>query len=154
MAETALSRLKSLGIELPPVPAPAASYIPTVRTGNLLFISGQVSAIPGREICRQARRRHGPRQGQGSRAGLRDRPPRQHAGGARRPREGQVRVVKLTGFVNVTPDFNDPHQVINGCSDLLIEVLGERGRHARSAFGVANLPLGFAVEVEAIVEVT
>ena len=62
------------------------------------------------------------------------------------------RVVKLTGFVNGTPDFTEPHLVMNGCSDFLIEVLGERGRHARSAVGVATLPLGVAVEVEAIVE--
>ena len=63
------------------------------------------------------------------------------------------RVVKLTGFVNCTPDFTEPHKVVNGCSDLLIEVLGERGRHARSAVGVATLPLDATVEVEAIVEV-
>ena len=63
------------------------------------------------------------------------------------------RIVKLIGFVNCTPDFVDPHRVINGASDLLIEVLGERGKHARSAIGMATLPLGVAVEVEAIAEV-
>ena len=63
------------------------------------------------------------------------------------------RIVKLTGFVNCAPDFTDPHKVINGCSDFLIEVLGERGKHSRSAIGVATLPLGAAVEVEAIVEI-
>lgn len=153
MAETALSRLKTLGIELPPVPAPAASYIPTSRVGNLLFISGQVSAIPGARYVgrlgadmdlakgKEAARACGICLLANMQAALGD-------------LEKVVRVVKLTGFVNVTPDFNDAHQVINGCSDLLIEVLGERGKHARSAFGVANLPLGFAVEVEAIVEVT
>jgi len=64
-----------------------------------------------------------------------------------------MRIVKVTGFVNSAPDFHEPHKVINGCSDLLTEVLGARGKHARSAVGMATLPLGAAVEVEAIVEV-
>jgi enamine deaminase RidA (YjgF/YER057c/UK114 family) len=152
MAETAQSRLKALGIELPPVPAPAASYIPTARVGNLLFISGQVSAIPGAKFLGRLGADMDIAKGQEAAracaiallANMQD---------ATGDLEKVRRVVKLTGFVNVTPDFNEPHLVMNGCSDLLIEVLGERGKHARSAFGVANLPLGFAVEVEAIVEV-
>jgi enamine deaminase RidA (YjgF/YER057c/UK114 family) len=152
MAETALSRLMSLGIELPAVPAPAASYLPSVRAGNLLFISGQVSALPGMKYVgklgldmdiakgKEAARACAICLLANMLAALGD-------------LEKVRRIVKLTGFVNVTPDFNDPHQVMNGCSDLLIEILGERGKHARSAVGMASLPLGYAVEVEAIVEV-
>jgi enamine deaminase RidA (YjgF/YER057c/UK114 family) len=152
MAETPESRLKALGIELHDLPAPAANYIPSVRVGSLLFVSGQVSGAPGVTIKGKLGQNMNVEQGQEAarvcainllanfRAALGD--------------LGKVkRVVKLTGFVNCTPDFEDAHKVINGCSDLLTDVLGERGKHARSAIGMASLPLGYAVEVEAIVEV-
>ena len=153
MAETAEARLAALGVTLPVPPAPAASYIPTLTTGQLVFVSGQISILPGEEkYVGKLGREFGVEEGQKAaricainilaqlKAALGD-------------LDKVKRIVKLTGFVNATPDFTDPHQVMNGCSDFLIEVLGERGRHTRSAVGVATLPLGVAVEVEAIVEV-
>ncbi len=153
MAETAEARLAALGVSLPEPPLPAASYIPTLAVGQLVFVSGQVSILPGGDkFLGKLGREHDVEAGQAAaricainilanlKAALGD-------------LEKVRRVVKLTGFVNCTPDFTDPHRVINGCSDFLIEVLGERGKHARSAIGVATLPLGAAVEIEAIVEV-
>lgn len=153
MAETAETRLAALGVVLPVPPAPAASYVPTVATGALLFVSGQVSILPGGDkYVGKLGREHGVEEGQKAaricainilaqlKAALGD-------------LEKVKRIVKLTGFVNCMPDFTDPHRVVNGCSDFLIEVLGERGKHARSAVGMATLPLGAAVEVEVIVEV-
>ena len=153
MAETAESRLAALEIVLPQAAAPAASYVPTVVTGKLVFVSGQVSILGSDKYVGKLGREHG------------------IEGGFKAARicaisllaqlkaavgdlERIKRIVKLTGFVNCTPDFSEPHKVVNGCSDLLIEVLGERGRHARSAVGVATLPLDATVEVEAIVEIT
>ena len=153
MAETAEARLTALGVTLPDPPTPAASYIPTLATGQLVFVSGQVSILPdGDKVVGKLGREHGIEEGQKAaricainilaqlKVALGD-------------LDKVKRIVKLTGFVNCTPDFTDAHRVMNGCSDFLIEVLGERGRHARSAVGVATLPLGVAVEVEAIVEV-
>lgn len=152
MADTPQSRLQALGIELHALPAPAANYVPTVRTGNLLFVSGQVSAIPGNAIKGKLGQTMSVEQGQQAArlCAINLLAAFNHAlGDLQKVR----RIVKLTGFVNCTQDFEDAHKVINGCSDLLTEVLGERGKHARSAVGMANLPLGFAVEVEAIAEV-
>ncbi len=152
MAETAESRLAELEIVLPAPSAPAASYVPTVATGRLIFVSGQVSILGSEKYVGKLGREHGIEGGFKAarvcaisllaqlKAALGD-------------LEKIKRIVKLTGFVNCTPDFTEPHKVVNGCSDLLIEVLGERGRHARSAIGVATLPLDATVEVEAIVEV-
>jgi len=152
MAETAESRLKSLGIELPAVPPPAANYVPTVRVGNLLFVSGQVSNAPGAKFVGKLGQNMTVEQGQqAARACAINLIANFKA--ATGDLERVKRIVKLTGFVNCTPDFEDAHKVINGCSDLLTEVFGERGKHARSAVGMASLPLGFAVEVEAIAEV-
>lgn len=153
MAETAEARLTALGVDLPEPPAPAASYVPTLTTGNLLFVSGQISSLPGGDkVTGKLGRELGVEDGQkGARicainilANLK---------AALGDLAKVKRIVKLTGFVNCTPDFTDPHKVMNGCSDFLIEVLGERGKHARSAVGMATLPLGAAVEVEAIVEI-
>ncbi len=153
MAETAEDRLQALGVELPVPPAPAASYVPTVATGGLVFVSGQVSILGDEKYVGKLGREHGVEDGQKAarlcainilaqlKAALGD-------------LDKVKRIVKLTGFVNCTPDFTDPHRVINGCSDFLIAALGERGKHARSAVGMASLPLDAAVEVEAIVEVT
>jgi len=152
MAETAESRLKSLGIELPAVAPPAANYLPSVRVGNLLFVSGQVSNIPGTKMVGKLGRDMTVEQGQQA-ARLCAISLLANFKAATGDLEKIRRIVKLTGFVNCTPDFEDPHKVINGCSDLLTEVLGERGKHARSAVGMASLPLGFAVEVEAIAEI-
>ena len=152
MAETAETRLAALGVVLPEPPAPAASYIPTLAVGGLIFVSGQVSILGEEKYVGKLGREHGVEEGQKAarisainilaqlKVALGD-------------LEKVKRIVKLTGFVNCTPDFTEAHRVMNGCSDFLIEVLGERGKHTRSAVGVATLPLGAAVEVEAIVEV-
>jgi enamine deaminase RidA (YjgF/YER057c/UK114 family) len=152
MADTPESILKTLGIELHELPAPAANYVPSVRVGSLLFVSGQVSGTPTVTIKGKLGNNMNVEQGQEAarvcainllanfKAALGD--------------LGKVkRIVKLTGFVNCTPDFEDAHKVMNGCSDLLTDVLGAKGKHARSAIGMASLPLGYAVEVEAILEV-
>jgi enamine deaminase RidA (YjgF/YER057c/UK114 family) len=152
MAETAAWRLKALGITLPTPTAPQANYIPTVTVGRLIFVSGQISSsAEGRFIGKVG---HDYTVEQGAEAA------RMCAinilaqlNAALGDIEKVARLVKLTGFVNCTPDFDEPQNVVNGASDFLVEVLGERGRHARSAIGVATLPLGAAVEVEAIAEI-
>ena len=147
------ARLEALGLALPAAPAPVANYVPTAVTGNLLFISGQISKAGdgriltgklggGLEVAagREAARVCALNLLAQARAAL-----------GSLDRIG--RIVKLTGFVNAVPAFNDHPAVMNGCSDLLVEVLGDRGRHTRSAVGVAGLPLDAAVEVEAIIEI-
>lgn len=153
MAGTIDARLSELGITLPEAPAPAANYVPYVRTGNLVFVSGQISQGPdglirgrlGDEMDvaagAEAARRCGLSLIAQVRAAL--------GGDLDRVR----RVVKLTGFVNSTPDFTDQPKVINGCSDLMVEVFGDAGRHARAAVSAPALPLGVAVEIEAVFEV-
>ncbi len=146
-------RLAALDIVLPPPGAPVANYVPFVRVGNLVHISGQVSrndqgGIKGVvgvdvdfETARQAARLcaiHLLSQMKAACDG---------------DLERVVRVVKLGGFVQAGPDFVDIPQVVNGCSDLMVDVLGDRGRHARSAVGVYRLPLNYAVEVDAVVEI-
>ncbi|WP_419317327.1 RidA family protein [Caulobacter sp. ErkDOM-E] len=146
-------RLNELGVVLPQPVAPVANYVPFVRSGNLVHISGQISldasgGIKGTvgvdvdlETAQKAARLCGINllaQMKAACDGDLDR---------------VVRVVKLGGFVQVGPDFTDIPKVVNGCSDLMVEVLGDAGRHARSAVGVYRLPLGFAVEVDAVVEI-
>lgn len=151
MAE-ADAKLKSLGIELPAVPAPAANYVPSVKSGSLLFISGQVSIGGGQKFTGKLGLDVDIETGQKAArvCAINLLANMQAALGSL---DKVARVVKLTGFVNATLEFSEPHKVVNGCSDLLTEVLGERGRHARSAVSVASLPLNAAVEVEAIVEI-
>jgi enamine deaminase RidA (YjgF/YER057c/UK114 family) len=152
MAETAETRLAALGITLPPMATPAANYVPAVASGRLLFVSGQVSVAGDQRHVGKVGKDLTVEQGyQAARVcaiGL-----LANLKAAAGDLDKVVRLIKLTGFVNATPDFDAPHKVVNGCSDLLVEVLGERGRHARSAIGVATLPLGAAVEVEAIAEI-
>lgn len=146
-------RLAALGLALPAAPTPVATYVPFVFTGPLLYLSGQ-----------------GPRHADGSysvgRLGENTSVDDAYAharhtalnlvavmdmalGDLRRVR----RIVKVLGMVNATPDFRDHPKVINGCSDLFVEIFGDAGRHARSAVGMGSLPNGMTVEVEAIVEV-
>lgn len=148
------SRLAKLGVTLPTPPSPQASYVPTVQTGNLVFVSGQVPWTPeGVKFVGKLGREYSIEEGQQAaricainvlanlKAGL---------GGDL----GRVkRIVKLVGFVNAVPDFHDAHKVVNGASDFLIEVLGDKGKHARSAIGMGTLPLGVAVEIEIVAEV-
>jgi len=147
------ARLKEMGIELPPAVTPVANYVPAVRTGNLIFLSG-----------------HGPFKEDGSlitgKVGA-DLTVEQGYETARRVAIGLLgslkavigdldrvnRVVKLLGLVNCTPEFTDQPKVINGASDFFVEVFGDKGKHARSAVGTNALPLNIAVEIEMIVEV-
>lgn len=142
-------RLQAAGITLPDAPAPAANYVPTVEAGGLLFVSGQIANGPDGIIT--------------GRLGA----DMDVAAGAEAARscglaliaqakaalgslDRVARVVKLTGFVNSTPDFTDQPKVVNGASDLMVEVFGDAGRHTRSAVAAPSLPFGTAVEIEAI----
>lgn len=146
------TRLAALGIELPQPVAPVANYVPFVITGNMLFVSGQVSVMDG--ALMKGRLGEDLELSAG-----------QHAARACginliaqcKAAVGELskirRVVKLGGFVNAAPDFTDIPQVINGCSDLMVEVFGDAGRHARSAVACPVLPLGVAVEVDGVFEI-
>ena len=154
MSQTISGRVQALGLELPKAGAPAANYVPFVVTGNLVFLAGQ--------ICQW----NGERRFVGK------------VGGAISPEDGVkaaelcglnilawikevvgddfdrvTRLVRLGGFVNSVPDFVEQPKIVNGCSDLFVEVFGERGRHARSAVGMSSLPGGIPVEIEVIVAV-
>jgi enamine deaminase RidA (YjgF/YER057c/UK114 family) len=151
MTETPESRLSALGITLPTPPVPAANYIPFVRSGNLLFVSGQVPMGPdGLQYQGKLGAGFSIEDGQAAArlCAINLLAVAKLAAGDL----GHVRCVKLTGFVNSAPDFGDQPKVINGASDLMVEALGEKGRHSRSAVGVAGLPFGVAVEVEGIFE--
>jgi enamine deaminase RidA (YjgF/YER057c/UK114 family) len=152
-AQSPESRLAALGLRLPPVPSPAGSYVPATRTGNLVFTAGQVPLQDGAllhtgkvgddvspEEARDCARLCALNALAAAAA---------QAGGL----DAIVRVVKVTGFVASAPGFKDQPAVLNGASGLLREIFGEAGLHARSAVGVAELPLGAPVEVELVVEV-
>lgn len=147
------ARLAQLGVTLPDAPAPAANYVPFVVIGNIVHISGQISQnadglIKGRlgaDLDAPAGAAAARRCAISLLAQLKN------ACGGDLGRV--VRAVKLTGFVNSTADFTDQPKVINGASDFLVEVLGDAGRHARSAVSAVSLPLGVAVEIEAIFEI-
>lgn len=147
------ARLQELGVTLPTPPAPVASYVPFAIVGNLVHVSGQVSVDASGGIKGKLGDKIEVEEGQAAArlCGLNLLAQVKAACGGDLDRVR--RVVKLGGFVNVTPDFAPIPQVINGCSDLMVAVFGEAGRHARSAVGVANLPLDFAVEVDGIFEI-
>ncbi len=146
------TRLSELGLTLPDAPAPAANYVPFVQSGAMLYVSGQISQTAegltlgklGADMDVAA----GAEAAKSCALSL--------IAQARAACDGDLsriaRVVKLTGFVNSTADFTDQPKVINGASDLMVAVFGEAGRHARSAVSAASLPLGVAVEIEAIFE--
>jgi enamine deaminase RidA (YjgF/YER057c/UK114 family) len=148
------ARLAALKIELPNPAAPAANYVPTVIAGNLLFVAGQITIFNGElrhlgklgadidvETGKQAARLCGLNIISQARAAL---------GGSL---DRVKRCVKLGGFVNCTPDFIEHPQVVNGTSDLMVEVFGDAGKHARFAVGAVSLPRGVSVEVDAIFEI-
>jgi enamine deaminase RidA (YjgF/YER057c/UK114 family) len=148
------ARLAQLGIALPASVPPAANYVPWARTGNLLFIAGQVPTKDGKDL-------YSGKLGAGVSIEDGQAAARLCAvnilaqvktalGG---DLDRVVRCVRLTGFVNCAPDFGDQPKVVNGASDLMVEVFGDAGRHARAAVGSASLPRGVAVEVDAIFEV-
>ena len=145
-------RLTQLGITLPPLAIPAAAYVPFVRTGNLVFVSGHIAKRDGKAWVGQLGRdmvtataKHA------ARAIAIDLLGTLHA--AVGDLNKIERIVKVMSLVNSSPDYTEHHLVTNGCSELLGEVFGEKGAHARSAFGVAQLPMGACVEIELIVQV-
>lgn len=149
-------RLQELGVTLPPAASPAANYVPFVRTGNLLFVSGQICFGPDRKIPERFKGKLG--------AGISDETGREAARqcainvlaqvkAAIGDLDKVVRCVRMGGFINSAPDFGPIPQIMNGASDLIVDVFGDRGRHARSTVGVAQLPLDCAVEVEGVFEV-
>ena len=152
---SAEKRLKELGIQLGSVTPPVANYVNAVRTGNLLYLAGK-GGPPGPDGKRpqgKVGREYTVEQGyQHARAtGLEILAVLRHELGSL---DRVKQVVKVLGMVNAAPDFGDQPKVINGCSDLLVEVFGERGKHARSAVGMGSLPMGIPVEIEVIVEIS
>jgi len=151
---SAEANLKKLGIDLGTVSAPVANYVNAVRTGNLLFLAGKGPRVDahgcrptgkvGRDFTAEQAYQHARSVGMDLLAVM-----RQELGSLDRVK----RVVKVLGMVNAVPEFTDHPRVINGCSDLFVEVLGEAGKHARSAVGMGSLPMGIPVEIECIVEV-
>lgn len=147
-------RLAALGIELPKPNAPVANYVPFVRVGELVHISGQVSldaaggirGVVGEDVDLETAKQAARLCGLSLLA--------QMKAACEGDLDRVVRVVKLGGFVQAGPGFFEIPQVVNGCSDLMVEAFGDAGRHARSAVGVYRLPMNFAVEVDAVVQVS
>lgn len=150
--DTTLARLESLGLKLPEVPAPVAAYVNCVRSGNLLFLSGGLPIDGDRKVIGKVPADVSVEEAQeGARIIVLNRLAvvKQEVGSL----DKVTRIVALNGFVNSAPDFHGHPQVINGASELLIEIFGERGKHSRTALGAAALPLNVAVEINMIVEV-
>ena len=149
---SAEARLKELGIVLPPLPKPVANYLPYRLAGNILYLAGQgprengvnLSGKLGKDITIEEGYRRARLVGLGLLAAMRD---------ALGSLDRVDYIVKLLGMVNAVPDFNDSPKVINGCSDLFVEIFGDAGRHARSAVGNVMLPNQISVEIEGIVAV-
>jgi enamine deaminase RidA (YjgF/YER057c/UK114 family) len=145
-------RLTDLGIVLPPLAIPAGAYVPFVRTGNLVFVSGHIAKREGKAWVGQFGRDITTATGRkAARAVAIDLLGTLHA--AVGDLDKVERIVRITSLVNSTPDYTEHHLVTNGCSELFGEVFAERGAHARSAYGVAQLPLGACVEIELIAQV-
>lgn len=144
------ARLQSLGIVLPAAPNPVATYVPSCVAGNLLFISGQISRDADGTVTKG---RLGAEltveQGRAA-ARLAALNVLAQVKAALGELDRVAQVVRLTGFVSATPEFTDHPQVVNGASDLMVEALGDKGRHTRAAVGVSSLPMGCAVEVNAV----
>ena len=153
MSETAEARLAALGITLPGPAAPAANYVPFVLAGKQLFVSGQLPLSAGKVLFSGRLGADLELEDGVAAARLCAINILAQAKAALGDLEKIVRCVKLGGFVACTSDFTDQPKVINGASDLMVEVLGERGRHARFAVGAPALPLGVAVEIDALFEV-
>ena len=149
---SAEQKLAELGLTLPPLPKPVGNYVPFKRAGDLIFLSGQGPRRPdgspitgkvGRDVTVEEAYEHAKLIGLGLLAAA-----KLAAGSLDR-----VEVLKVLGMVNAVPDFADQPKVINGCSDLFVAVLGDRGRHARSAVGMGSLPNQISVEIEAVMGV-
>ena len=146
------ARLKTLGIDLPPPSPPAAAYVMAVTTGNTVFLSGHIAKKEGKPWVGKLGKDMDTDTGKAAAreiaidllASLQN-----HLGSLDKVK----RIVKVMGLVNSTDQYTEQHLVVNGCSELLFEVFGEAGKHARSAFGVAQIPLGACVEIELIAEI-
>ncbi len=154
MSGTIDARLSELGIELPPANVPAGNYVPYVQTGNLLFVSGQIPMVDGKpgfigRLGAEIDVEEGAKAARTCALAILSQVKAALGGDLDRVK----RVVKLTGFVAATPDFTGQPTVVNGASDLMVEIFGDAGRHARAAVGMSSLPAGVAVEVEAVLEV-
>ena len=144
-------RLTELNITLPPVAIPAAAYVPFVQTGNLVFLSGHIAKKDGKPWVGQLGRTMQTAEGkEAARAVAIDLLGTLHA--AVGDLNKIQRIVKVMSLVNSTADFVEHHLVTNGCSELIGQIFGEKGAHARSAFGVAQLPMGACVEIELVAE--
>ncbi len=146
------ARLAALGIELPPVAIPAAAYVPFVQSGNLVFLSGHIAKKDGKPWVGQLGLTMATAEGQAAARAIAI-----DLLGTLKAAVGDLdrvaRIVKVMSLVNSTPTFTEQHLVTNGCSELLVEVFGPQvGAHARSAFGVAQVPLGACVEIDLIAE--
>jgi enamine deaminase RidA (YjgF/YER057c/UK114 family) len=146
------AKLASMGLVLPEVGKPVANYVPFKISGNTLYLSGQgprradgsnITGKVGKDVTVDEAYEHAKFIGLGLLAAA-----RAAAGDL-----GRIEVLKVLGMVNAVPEFTDHPRVINGCSDLFVSVLGERGRHARSAVGMASLPLNITVEIEAVMRI-
>ncbi|MDB5505764.1 MAG: RidA family protein [Devosia sp.] len=149
---TAIEKLRQYGYEMPAFMAPVASYVPTTRSGNQLFVSGQISRNEAGPVTGKLGETMNVVQG-GNAAELAALWVLAQVFHAGVELDAIKRVLKLTVLVNSAPEFTEHHLVANGGSNLIVGVLGDRGKHARAAYGVAGLPMGAAVEIEAIVEV-
>lgn len=146
-------RLAELGITLPDAPAPAANYLPYVISGRLVYVSGQISRDESGLITGKLGADVDTAAGAAAARTCVLALVAQLRAACDGDLDRLVRVVKLTGFVNATPEFTEHPQVINGASDLMVEIFGDAGRHARAAVGSSSLPLGVAVEVEGVFEI-
>ncbi|MDE1998517.1 MAG: RidA family protein [Burkholderiales bacterium] len=146
------ARLQALGITLPPVSTPAAAYVPYAQTGKTIFLSGHIAKKDGKvwvgKLGLNMRTEEGQQAARAVAIDLLG-----TLAVAANGLDNVVRIVKVMSLVNSTQEFTEHHLVTNGCSELLGEVFGEKGVHARSAFGVAQIPLGACVEIELIAEV-
>ena len=148
---TAYAKLKELQITLPSAEAPVAAFVPTARTGNLLFVSGHIAKRDGKPWIGKLGVQLSTEEGKlAARSAAVELLGTLHH--ELHDLERVKRIVKMLCLVNSSPDFTDQHLVANGASELLQEVFGAKGKHARSAFGVAQIPLGSCVEIELIVE--
>lgn len=143
--------LRSLGVTLPQVTAPVAAFVPTVRTGNLIFVSGHIAKKSGKPWTGKLGAEITTEQGKDAARGVAiELLATLHA--ELGDLEKIARIVKLLVLVNSTPQFTEQHLVANGASELFIQAFGDRGKHARSAIGIAQIPLGACVEIELIAE--
>jgi len=148
------TKLKELGITLPDAPAPAANYVPFVQMGDIVYVSGQISADTNGFIKGKLGDDMTTEEGAAAARACAINLLAQVKAACGGDLDRLVRVVKLTGFVNSTADYTDQPKVVNGASDLLAEALGDAGKHSRSAVSAASLPLGVAVEIEGIFQVS